>query len=80
MSVFTMVVWVVTIGCVTSLLAKRYDYKRSRPNRSELEDELAERLDQLEALEERVRVLEAIVTDSKYDLRRQLDDLDRRTG
>lgn len=77
MSMFTMIVWIVTIACVTSLLAKRYEYKRSAGEREALEGELEERLERLEALEERVRVLEAIVTDSKYELRRKLEELER---
>lgn len=77
MSVFTMIVWVVTIGCVTSLLAQRYEYKRSQAQRRELDSDLEARLERLELLEERVRVLEAIVTDRNYDLRRKLDELER---
>lgn len=33
------------------------------------------RIEQLESLEERVRVLEAIVTDKGYDLKKAIDDL-----
>lgn len=33
------------------------------------------RLDKLEALQERVEVLEAIVTDKGYDLKREIDNL-----
>jgi len=33
------------------------------------------RIDKLEALEERIRVLEAIVTDKGYDLKKEIDDL-----
>jgi len=34
-----------------------------------------ERIDKLERLEERVRVLEAIVTDKGYDLKKEIDSL-----
>jgi cell division protein FtsB len=33
---------------------------------------------QLEQLEERVKVLERIVTDDRYDLKRQIDELDKK--
>ncbi|MEO0974973.1 MAG: hypothetical protein AAFX85_17940 [Pseudomonadota bacterium] len=77
MTVFTMIVWVVAIGGITSLLAKRYEYMQSQSRHDDLDDDLRHRLDHLEELEERVRVLEAIVTDKNYSLRRQLDDLER---
>lgn len=39
------------------------------------EEELAETLEKLEVLEERVRVLERIITEHRIDLKQQIDDL-----
>jgi len=38
--------------------------------------ELEETLAQIERLEERIKVLERIVTENKYDLRREISELD----
>ena len=49
-------------------------------NRSVRRGDDAERVawqQQLEQLEERVKVLERIVTDDRYDLKRQFEELDR---
>jgi len=39
------------------------------------DDELAEALKQVDALEERIRVLERIVTENKFDLRSEINKL-----
>lgn len=39
------------------------------------DDELAEALKQVESLEERIRVLERIVTENKFDLRSEINKL-----
>ncbi|MEO0421862.1 MAG: hypothetical protein AAF184_05970 [Pseudomonadota bacterium] len=77
MSVFHMVVWVVAIGCITGMVTEYFKTKQMRGARDVEDRDLMEKLDRLERLEERVRVLEAIVTDKRYDLRREIDDLDR---
>jgi len=38
-------------------------------------DDLQEALALIERLEERIRVLERIVTENRYDLKREIDDL-----
>ncbi len=77
MSVFNMVVWVVAIGCITGMVTEYLKAKGSRKERSAEDRDLMEKLDRLDKLEERIRVLETIVTDKRYDLRREIDDLDR---
>lgn len=76
-SPFTMIIWVVAIVCVTAVLKKRYEYRHSRMHDDLDRSEVQEKLERLDRLEERVKVLEAIVTDRNYELRRELDDLDR---
>ena len=73
MNVFEMVVIIVALVTIGKFLQVAVE-KRHR--RSEDDDEPATE-ERLAKLEERVRVLESIVTDSGYDLRRQFRDLER---
>ena len=51
-------------------------YLKVKNAKSEAQDpELAETLAQIERLEERIRVLERIVTENKYDLGKEIDSL-----
>jgi hypothetical protein len=74
MSVFTMTVWIVTVVMIAQVLKARYEARQAD---ARLDDDTLARLERIDELEARVRVLEKIVTDRNYDLRRQLDDLDR---
>lgn len=69
MNPFEMVVIIVTLSVIASMFSSWL--KHRRPAASPADDE------RLARLEERVRVLERIVTDSGYDLRRQFRDLER---
>lgn len=71
MSVFEMVVIIVFISVVGSMFSAWLKHKRREQERSPADDERIARL------EERVRILERIVTDSGYELRRQFHDLER---
>ena len=79
MDVFEMVVLIVLIGTIGSM----YKYHaRSRHRLTDLEEQLrnlgvSDQLARIDALEERVKTLERIVTDSKEDLKRQFDYLDK---
>jgi hypothetical protein len=64
-----MVVVIVFLGVVASMYSEWLKHRRKKV--SPMDDERVARL------EERVRVLERIVTDSGYDLRRQFRDLER---
>ena len=68
--VFIIVVIVIVMGF--SLLNNYFKFK-SRSDKS-LKN-LDSRLAKLEDLEERIQVLEKIVTDKKYNLRQEIDDL-----
>ena len=76
MNVFEMVVSIVVIGCIAGVLNNLIKQRHARrPNER---DDMDQRLDALEKLEERVRVLEAVVTDESYELRKQLNDLEKK--
>ncbi|MDZ7686335.1 MAG: hypothetical protein U5O39_16165 [Gammaproteobacteria bacterium] len=73
MDVFTMVVIVVIVGCVTGVIS---DYlKNKHKYASKNTEELDDALDRIDDLEERIRVLEKVVTDDKYELNREIDRL-----
>lgn len=68
-----MVLGIVFIGCVTGLVK---DVLRRRSEGSAAGgEELDAQAARLEELEERVRVLEAVVTDERVQLRREIDRL-----
>ena len=72
MNVFHMVIWIVAIVSIASVLEKYLKNRANEKKNSEVSDET---LQKMEALEERIRVLERIVTDNKFDLRKQIDEL-----
>lgn len=72
MHVFEMVVIVTIVAIVAGLI------KEWMKTQKALEVDLSgveSRLDKLEVLEERIKILEAIVTDKGYDLKREIDNL-----
>jgi len=73
MDVFTFVIIIVVIGCGTGVLTEYFKNKR-QSGESEGDEEAYRELDNLR---ERVEVLERIVTDEKYHLAKELDQLER---
>ncbi len=73
MHVFEMVVWIVAISCIAGVVTT-WMKGRQHAN-SRLSHVMEDRLDRLEELEDRVAVLEKIVTDDKGDLKRRIDEL-----
>lgn len=71
MNPFEMVVIIVFLGVIAGMYKTRLRH-RHEARRVDPADEV-----RLARLEERVEVLERIVTDSGYDLRRQFRDLER---
>jgi hypothetical protein len=64
---------------VLSFLFKLVDgWIKNRPRASADEPERSALLKRLEEVEERVRVLERIVTDERFDLKQQFKDLESR--
>jgi hypothetical protein len=55
-----------------SVMRSRY---KQRPKESDAEPELDGALEKIAQLEERIRVLERIITENQYDLRKEIDSL-----
>ena len=73
MNFFTFLFLTVLVGCSIPLLKIWQDGRRGRP----VDDaNVAAMRRQIDALQQRVAVLEKIVTDDKYELRRELASLD----
>jgi hypothetical protein len=65
------VLLIVAIACTTGVLTEYFRTRAKREKNDASDDTLA----QIDALEERIRVLERIVTENKVDLRREIDRL-----
>lgn len=74
MNPFEMVVIIVIVAIGGGIIREHLRAKRLAGG-SAHRDTLDDALDRIEDLEERVRVLERVVTDDGYDLKRQIDDL-----
>jgi len=72
MNVFEMVLGIVFFVCIAKVIVAIVGRKPAKDTQG-----LEDRLRRVESLEERVRVLEQIVTDRRYDLRREFEDLER---
>ncbi len=75
MEVFTMVVLIVLIGCSAGVLNQHFKTRRQELEHSSPNDDV---YDEVEMLRERIEVLEKIVTDERYHLEREIDQLERR--
>ena len=74
MDVFTFVIVIVVVVCAAGVLKDYLENQRELASGEGKEDLLEE----LDRLRERVEVLEAIVTDEKYRLQKEIDQLERR--
>ncbi|CAN5138213.1 hypothetical protein BH24PSE2_BH24PSE2_04680 [soil metagenome] len=74
MNPFEFVIAVVLIMAIAGLIKHR---DKQRFQSREAAPELDAKLKRIEDLEHRVQVLEKIVTDRNYDLRRQFEDLEQ---
>ena len=72
MNLFTMITIIVIAALVSSLA---HAWIKSRKIKSVDLSPLENRLSEVESLSERVKVLEAIVTDKGYDLKKEIDAL-----
>lgn len=66
---------IVFIACVTGVAMHYITEKYKKKEKGEESTAVDEMLGQLEAIEERVRVLERIITEHKFDLKREIDSL-----
>jgi Na+-transporting methylmalonyl-CoA/oxaloacetate decarboxylase gamma subunit len=69
---FIFVLLIITIVMI-SQVAKAYIKQRNK--QPEVNRELEETLAKIDVLEERIQVLERIITESKYDLKKEIDNL-----
>ena len=67
---FVVCIVAIVFGCRVII-----EYLRTKRDSAATGIDVDETLAQIEALEERIRVLERIVTESKFDLKREIDGL-----
>ncbi len=72
MNTFIFIVCIVAIVMTADTIQKIYKARLEKQEKDSVADVSHEKLD---ALEERIRVLERIVTENKYDLRREINRL-----
>lgn len=72
MSNMFFIVCIVAIACATGVLT---EYFKSRRYQDASNKGNGETMSQLAALEDRIRVLERIVTEKNFDLKREIDKL-----
>ena len=71
MTPFELVVWIVGIACMAGLI-DTFIKSRRRSDDAEVSLELESRLAELDDLEERVRVLERVITDDRQSLAEEI--------
>jgi len=71
MSSHFFVLCIIAIGCATAVLTEYFKSKRARDKHATNDETQA----LIDALEERIRVLERIVTEKRFDLRQEIDRL-----
>lgn len=72
MNVLTFVFLIVTVSLLAGLIKT---YLEQRRGRRHLGEDIEQTLARLDVLEERVRVLERIVTEKPFDLKQKIDSL-----
>jgi cell division protein FtsB len=77
MNPFEFVIVIVAIVFFYKLVSMRMSQRNLQNLRGSDEADRAAWQQRLDQLEERVKVLERIVTDDKYDLKRQIEELER---
>lgn len=71
-NVFTFVFLIVTVTLCARLLKTYLEQRNKQP---ETNNELEETLARISELEERIEVLERIITEKPYDLKKEIDSL-----
>ncbi len=68
-------VFVLSIIAIVMFAGVIRAYIRQRNTKSPVDPDLHDALSKIEKLEERIRVLERIITENQYDLKREIDSL-----
>jgi hypothetical protein len=71
-NVFTFVLLLVAIVSFAKIIQSYIERKQEKDKSGE---DIEETLARFDALEERIRVLERIITENRYDLKREIDSL-----
>ncbi len=69
---YSFVLCIIAIVMVASVIKA---YLRNRHQKLEVDPELEETLAKIEVLEERIQVLERIITENRFDLKKEIDQL-----
>jgi Na+-transporting methylmalonyl-CoA/oxaloacetate decarboxylase gamma subunit len=68
-------VFVLLIVCMVMCAKVAQTYIKQRKMKPETNEELEETLAKIELLEERIQVLERIITENRFDLEKEIDSL-----
>jgi high-affinity nickel permease len=68
-------VFVLLIVCIVMFANVAQAYIKQRKMKPEDNEELEETLAKIELLEERIQVLERIITENRFDLKKEIDSL-----
>lgn len=68
-------VFVLSIIGIVMLANVANTYFKQRHKKPEVNEELEETLAKIDMLEERIRVLERIITENRFDLKQEIDSL-----
>lgn len=79
MNQYQMIFGIVFVVMFFSFFKTWAKHRYARPEKGEMDATIREQLELIKQLEQRVQVLEKIVTDGNYDLRRKFEDLETGT-
>ena len=68
-------IFLVVLVCLCFQLAQTYLEHRNKNKKTPIDEELEETLEKIDKLEDRIRVLERIITESRFDLKKEIDSL-----
>ena len=68
-------VCVLLIICIVMCASIVKTYLKQRAKEPQMDEDLVESLEKIDLLEERIRVLERIITENRYDLKNEIDSL-----
>lgn len=68
-------VFVLVLVSIVMCASVMREYIRQRKKEPEVNDELQDTLTKIELLEERIQVLERIITENRFDLKSEIDSL-----
>jgi len=69
---FILVIWIVTVVMIASVIRTWIKQKNVKPEENE---EVRDTIVKIEQLEERIKVLERIITENRFDLKSEIDRL-----